>query len=208
MQWAREIGLVEATTDPWTVVMSRQILDSLLWFPIAMLLILGEEFGWRAYLLPKLMPLGGRKASVLVGVTWALFHWPAILMGFEYGFGYWGEPVVGLLLFVLIAMFASVVFSWVTLRTGSVWPACIAHVSNNSVGFLMAIPFMGEWDPLIGPSTSGIVGCLGYAVLALLILVSPHALAQPAPARAEVASSKDPGAAEKAAGQAKLGTTR
>ena len=208
MQWAQETGLEAATTDPWVVVMGRRVLDSLLYLPILIFLMFGEEFGWRAYLLPKLMPLGGRKAAVLVGVIWALFHWPAILMGFEYGFGYWGAPVVGLLLFVLIAIFASVVFAWVTLRTGSVWPACIAHASNNSAGWLMAILFMGEWDPLIGPSTSGIVGMLGYAVLALLILFSPHALAQAAPAQADVASSKNPGAVEKAAGQATLGTTR
>jgi membrane protease YdiL (CAAX protease family) len=31
----------------------------------------GEEFGWRGYLLPKLMPLGRWKAYVLVGIIWA-----------------------------------------------------------------------------------------------------------------------------------------
>lgn len=208
MQWAQETGVIAATTDPWMVVMGRQVLDSLLYTPIAMFLMLGEEFGWRAYLLPKLMPLGPRKAVVLVGVIWAVFHWPAILMGFEYGVGYWGAPVVGLLLFVLIGIFASAVFAWVTLRSGSVWPACIAHVSNNGASLLMAILFMGEWDPLIGPSTSGIVGMLGYAVLALLILFSPRALDQPAPAQTDAASSKNLGAAEQAADQARLGTTR
>jgi membrane protease YdiL (CAAX protease family) len=208
MQWAQETGLEAATTDPWVVVMGRRVLDSLLYTPITMFLMLGEEFGWRAYLLPKLMPLGPRKAMVLVGVVWAVFHWPVIFMGFEYGVGYWGAPVVGLLLFMLSAIFASVVFAWVTLRSGSVWPACIAHASNNGAGWLMAIVFMGEWDPLIGPSSSGIVGMLGYAVLALLILFSPRAFAQPVPALADVASSKNPGAVEMAADRAKLGTTR
>jgi uncharacterized protein len=186
MQWAREMGLVPATTDPWTVVVSRQVLDSLLYTPITMFLMLGEEFGWRAYLLPKLLPLGPRKAVVLVGVIWAVFHWPAILLGFEYGFGYWGAPVTGLLLFLSITIFASVVFAWVTLRSGSVWPACIAHASNNGASLLMAFLFMGEWDPLVGPSTTGIVGCLGYALLALLIFFSPRSLAQPAPAPADL----------------------
>jgi len=208
MQWAQETGVIAATTDPWLVVMGRQVLDSLLYTPITMFLMLGEEFGWRGYLLPKLVPLGPRKAVVLVGVLWAMFHWPAILMGFEYGFGYWGAPVVGLLLFVWTAITASVVFGWLTLRTGSVWPACIAHASNNGAGWLMAIVFMGEWDPLIGPSTSGIVGGLGYAALALLILFSPRALGQRAPAQTDAASSKNLGAAEQAADQARLGTTR
>lgn len=40
----------------------------------------GEEFGWRAYLQTKLMPLGFRKAMLLVGVIWGLWHAPVIAM--------------------------------------------------------------------------------------------------------------------------------
>ena len=63
---------------------------------------IGEEFGWRAYLLPKLMErftgaepasgsvgdavdagqfaAGARKASLLVGVIWGVWHWPLFFM--------------------------------------------------------------------------------------------------------------------------------
>ncbi len=34
------------------------------------LLTFGEEYGWRGYLLPKLLPLGELKAAVIVGLIW------------------------------------------------------------------------------------------------------------------------------------------
>ncbi|MFB9324631.1 CPBP family intramembrane glutamic endopeptidase [Paenibacillus aurantiacus] len=50
-----------------------------------MILVLGEEYGWRGFLLPKLtQQLGKLRATVVVGIIWALFTsrssivWPAL----------------------------------------------------------------------------------------------------------------------------------
>ncbi len=202
MAFAREIGKISATAT-LASVMGRKALVNSISVPFgAVLVLIGEEFGWRAYLLPKLMPLGPRKAVLLSGVIWGMFHWPLILMGFHYGSSYWGEPVVGPLLFVLIILSPSVVYSWLTLRTGSVWPACIAHAVNNAFFTLMVIFLTGRPDVLIGPDPSGIVGCLGYVLLALPIFFSVRALAP-----AATAVSKNPLTVEKAADPIKLGTT-
>jgi len=204
MPFARALGIpVPSGTDAWKVVMSREVLDGYRTALLAMFLMLGEEFGWRAYLLPKLMPLGSRKAVLLVGAIWGVFHWPIIFMGYNYRFGYWGAPVVGPLLMVLVLMLDSPFYAWVTLRTGSVWPACIAHGVNNAGGMLMVYFLRGQMDLLIGPGTLGIVGCLGYALLALLIFSSPRSLAP-----VDMALPKNPAAAEQAAAQAKLGTAQ
>src|SRR5262249_29691482 len=71
----------------------------------------GEEFGWRGYLQPKLMPLGGKRAMLLIGVIWGVWHWPIIFMGYEYaqsskalGSAYPGAPLSGPLLFVYITI--------------------------------------------------------------------------------------------------------
>ena len=167
--------------DPWTCLIATAGYYSL----VSMAAVpfgLGEEFGWRAYLLPKLMPLGPRKAVLLVGVIWAIWHWPVTLMGYHYGLDYWGAPVVGPLLFAVICCFLSAFLAWVTLRSGSVWPAAFGHGAINASLFPMLYFISGEPDALIGPMWVGVIGSLGYALLALVILLSPRALVQPAPA--------------------------
>lgn len=52
---------------------------------------LGEEVGWRGYLVPALLPLGRGPALVVSGVVWALWHSPIVLLGFNYP----GSPRAG-----------------------------------------------------------------------------------------------------------------
>jgi membrane protease YdiL (CAAX protease family) len=157
--------------------------------------MLGEEFGWRAYLQQKLMPLGPRKAMLLVGAVWAVWHWPSIFLGKGYLPGYWGEPVVGPLLWVWSLLPVSVIYGWLTLRSGSVWPAAIAHGVNNACCWLPVWFLRGPLDVsvavLIGP-TGGIVGSLGWFLVALPIFLIPGALAPtagPQPERAACTTS-------------------
>jgi CAAX protease family protein len=179
MTWAREMGLIAIgkDLDPGTFLLVQVAVALALSVTMGLLLSFGEEFGWRAYLLPKLLPLGGRKAVLLVGVIHAVWHWPFIFMGYEYGFGYWGAPVVGPLLFVVFGLFLSAFLAWVTLRTGSVWPAALGHAAINASVLLMVYFVRGDLDRLIGPLPVGIVGWLGYAVLALLLLFNRRAFA-------------------------------
>jgi membrane protease YdiL (CAAX protease family) len=179
MTYGREtLGLVPiaGVTDVWTFLITMTPFAIALSLP-TLPLPFGEEFGWRAYLLPKLMPLGARKAVLLVGAIWAVWHWPFIFMGYEYGFGYWGAPVVGPLLFVVFVLYLSAFLAWVTLRSGSVWPAAIGHGVINAMASLMIYFIQGEPEYLIGPMPVGIVGALGYALLAVLIFLSARALA-------------------------------
>ncbi len=190
MTYAREelaMKAVGGATSLWSFILVQAayaIAMSLLDLPYTF----GEEFGWRAYLQQKLMPFGPRKAVLLVGVIWAVWHWPIMFLGYNYGFGYWGEPVVGPLLWVWVLLPASVIYGWLTLRSGSVWPAAIAHGVNNACAGLVLWFFRGP-DPVLGPSTGligptdvGIVGSLGWVVLGLIIFFIPGALAQSAPA--------------------------
>jgi len=202
----------EQTTDPaligmepWAFFITQVGLAIVHPWSLTLLLNFGEEFGWRAYLLPKTMSLGSRKAVLLVGVIWGVWHWPSIWMGSDYGFGYWGAPILGPLLFVVTTCFESAFYAWVTMRSGSVWPAALLHGAANISNRLVWVFFKGALNPLLGPGVQGIIGSLGYAVLALLILVSPRALAQPAPEPADIALAGDPGALEKAAPQANPG---
>lgn len=128
----------------------------------------GEEFGWRAYLQPKLMALGFRKAMLLTGVIWGLWHAPIIAMGHNYGFGYPGAPWSGILAMTFFTITVGIVFGWLTLRAGSVWPAVIAHASLNGIA-PAAILFLhpdANANPLLGPLAVGVIGGIPWLLLA------------------------------------------
>ena len=171
---------VGGATDPLPFILIQTACGIVSSLP-SIYMMFGEEFGWRGYLQQKLMPLGPRKAVLLVGAIWAVWHWPAIFLGLNYLKGYWGEPVVGPLLWVWTLLPVSVLYGWLTLRSGSVWPAAIAHGVNNACCGLMLWFLRGPLDipvlVLIGPSTGGIIGSLGWFLIALPIFLIPGALA-------------------------------
>jgi membrane protease YdiL (CAAX protease family) len=159
--------------SPWGV-MAFETIVAVLVSPIAnSLATFGEEFGWRAYLLPRLLPLGWRKAMLLLGLIWGVWHWPVIFMGYEYGFNYPGYPYLGPLLFIWITFCFGVFLAWLTLRAKSVWPAVIGHAAINGIAALAALVTLGSPNPLLGPLPVGIIGSLGYALVAILLFISP-----------------------------------
>jgi hypothetical protein len=85
--------------------------------------------------------------------------------------------VVGPLMWVWTLLPASVLYGWLVLRSGSVWPAAIAHGVHNATCGLMFWFLSGPLDTLIGPGPGGIVGSLGYFLIALPIFFIPGALA-------------------------------
>ena len=130
----------------------------------------GEEFGWRAYLLPKLLPLGPRRAMVVLGVVWGVWHWPVIAMGYNYGLGYPGAPWLGMAAMVWFTFVAGTFLGWVTLREGSVWPAVVGHAAVNGVGSIGLLFARGSPTPLLGPGVTGVVVSVPWAVTAGVIL--------------------------------------
>src|SRR5215203_2470465 len=91
--------------------------------------VLGEEVGWRGYLLPKLLSLGRRRALALSGVVWATWHMPLILLTPIFPVG---NMLISLPLFYGTFVAASFFFGYLRIYTGSVWPASIAHAVHNT----------------------------------------------------------------------------
>ena len=67
--------------------------------------------------------------------------------------------------------------SWVALRSGSVWPASIAHGMLNGTSVFPTLLANATANPLLGPGPTGLVGMLGYVILALVLLFNPKAFA-------------------------------
>jgi membrane protease YdiL (CAAX protease family) len=166
-------GALPPGISPWIFV-ALQAVGGILISPVVNSLgTFGEEFGWRAYLLPKLMRLGWRKAILLVGLIWGVWHWPVMLMGFYYGFNYPGAPWLGTLLFMWIIFCEGVFLGWVALRGGSVWPAVIGHAAANGILSLAGLVTSGRPNLLLGPLPVGIVGSVWLSVLALILFFVP-----------------------------------
>lgn len=158
------------------MVVALQVIQALTFAPIInSLFTFGEEFGWRAYLLPKFMPMGGRKAVLIVGVIWGVWHWPVIAMGHNYGLSYPGAPWLGMLLMVWCTMIYGVFLGWLVIRGGSVWPAVLGHASINAIAGLGLIFMQGRINPLLGPSAAGLIGSAGFTILAVILLLIPAA---------------------------------
>lgn len=136
----------------------------------------GEEFGWRGYLLPKLLPLGPRIACLALGVVWGIWHWPVIAMGYNYGFGYVGAPWTGMLAMVWMTTAAGTFLAWVTLRSGSVWPAALGHGAINAVGGIGVLLSRPAPTLLFGPTVTGVVVVVPWALLAGWLLWRPGRL--------------------------------
>lgn len=176
MQQSAAAGQPVPAMDPWVIVLI-QILTALFAAPILNAIpILGEEFGWRAYLQPKLMPLGGRKAMLLMGVIWGLWHAPVIAMGHNYGTSYPGAPWVGILATIWIMFILGTFLGWAVLRGGSVWPAVIGHGAINGIAAIYVFFTQGSPNLVLGPSLAGIISSLGVAVVVFIIFLKRDAL--------------------------------
>ena len=96
---------------------------------LALTFALAEEIGIRGYLLPKLLPLGRRRALALSGLVWATWHMPLILLTPVFPVG---NKLVSLPLFYGTIVAASFFYGYLRLYTGSVWPTSIAHAVHNA----------------------------------------------------------------------------
>jgi membrane protease YdiL (CAAX protease family) len=94
--------------------------------------IMGEEIGWRGFLLPRLQTaLNRRPAALLTGFIHGLFHLPLILLTTVYDNV--GSRWVIAPLAVLVITGGGVFYAWLRDHSASVWPVAVAHNVVNTV---------------------------------------------------------------------------
>ncbi|GIH94587.1 lysostaphin resistance A-like protein [Planobispora siamensis] len=122
----------------------------------------GEEWGWRGWLLPRLMPLGTARALLLSGMIWGAWHAPLTLRGYNYPeLGAWAAPM-----FVVFCVAYGALLGWFRLRTGSVWPAVVGHGALNASAGLTLL--LGDASAPPNLAVAGITGLAGSALLAVI----------------------------------------
>jgi membrane protease YdiL (CAAX protease family) len=127
---------------------------------------LGEEIGWRGFLVPELNKVVGfTGVSVISGLMWAAYHFPTLLLG-DYNKG--APAWFSLVCFTLMVVADSFILAWLTLRSNSLWPAAIFHGSHNLFIQSIFTPLTRDTGPtkfVIDEFGIGLVVTVGIAAL-------------------------------------------
>jgi membrane protease YdiL (CAAX protease family) len=123
---------------------------------------LGEELGWRGFLLPRLIRggMGQWWALAASGAVWGLWHAPLVLRGLNYP----DHPRLGVLLMIVFCILLGILFGWLRLASRSVWPPTIAHATLNAIGGLPVV-VLTPFNFALGGALTSVVGWLPLALL-------------------------------------------
>jgi membrane protease YdiL (CAAX protease family) len=123
-EWAGDLGLTGMSDA--TVITLMVALMATIGCIRAMSTIVGEEIGWRGFFiweLRKVMPFGA--VGLFSGLVWSIWHWPIII---TYG---GGDPVLQVAAFTVLIVSMSVILTYFTFRSNSLWPAVMFHAAHN-----------------------------------------------------------------------------
>lgn len=133
---------------------------------------MGEELGWRGYLLPKLrLFLSDRASLIITGAIWGIWHLPVIVMGHNYGTGYWGYPWLGILAMIVFCIMLGIIEGYITIKLQSAIPSAMIHSTVNAGAALPILFAKSGYNPLLGPAITGFIGGLPFMVLAIILFI-------------------------------------
>ncbi len=123
---------------------------------------MGEELGWRGFLLARLqLRFNALSSSLIVGVIWVLWHLP---LWFLPGYGWEMVPYWA---FILSAISASILFTWVLKNTGgSLVMASIIHLMMN-----FGMSLVGITGLLPSPGEGWIIASILFSIYAIIIVL-------------------------------------
>ena len=128
-------------------------------------LTFGEEYGWRGYLLPKLLPLGEVKAAVIVGLIWGPWHAPLLIDGLNFSSV---NPVAVMAVLTVTTVALSLLLTRLFLAAGgAVLVAAVMHTSFNSFSDTLTTTDHLTGNPLV-VNPAGAVG-IGLVLVTVLL---------------------------------------
>jgi membrane protease YdiL (CAAX protease family) len=160
-----------------------QIAEALLFAPLFNIIFaMGEELGWRGFLLPHLMPLGQWKALLISGLIWGVWHAPAIAQGHNYP----DHPILGILLMTVFCILLGIIIGWMYLKARSPWVAALAHGSVNAWAGLPYLFLKPGFDTALGGTLTSLPGFLVMGIFVVWLVLTKRLPVQ-ASEEAEVA---------------------
>lgn len=131
---------------------------------------LGEEPGWRGYMLPRLQKRFSPGRTVwLLGFIWAVWHYPLTVIYVLQGVPA-GTPAIGSVIAVIIGLISQTIgvigvtyiYVWLFNRTGSIFLMIVFHALTNTLPFLF---------PAIQGSLVMLVGIFPWFIVLALRLI-------------------------------------
>jgi membrane protease YdiL (CAAX protease family) len=122
----------------------------------------GEEYGWRGYLLPRLLPLGEIKGTVILGLIWACWHLPPLTLAHD---SLW----LSIPVFLAGAILVTFPFTWLYRASGaSVLVVSLFHSSYDIWGdnFTTAETYPGQTQLLVGDT--GLI-CISFLLVIVVL---------------------------------------
>ncbi len=126
IEWSNELG-IESTNQ--TLVITVMIFLLLTVGVIKNLgSTLGEEIGWRGFLIFELRKVMSFKVLTIVsGIIWAIWHFP--LINLMYGRG--ENLLLHIGAFTIMIIGISIILAYYTFKSNSLWPAALYHSVHN-----------------------------------------------------------------------------
>ena len=144
---------------------ASQVWTILIWFaPVFIYTFFAsglEEPAWRGYALPNLQTrYSAKKASVILGIIWGIWHWPVFIPLYTSALNSPGgvpqaliTVLIQLALYIISSMISgALIYTWLYNRTGSVFLCILFHTLHNNLLTYVAMLF---------PSTTQIIPLLG-----------------------------------------------
>ena len=142
-----------------------------------MIFAVGEEAGWRGFLYPELTKGFGKvKSWIIGGLIWSGFHYPALAIGgHDYGFNYFGAPVLGIVVFTIACTALGVLHEIIYDKTKCIWYPALLHGAINAAFTIYNMVLNGEhYDKIekltiLGPSNLALISGIPLILTAVIM---------------------------------------
>lgn len=126
---------------------------------------LGEEIGWRGFLLRRFIGQKFFKVALIIGFVWGVWHFPIILMGHNYP----TYPLIGVFMMIVWCVLLSPLFLYITIKAKSVIAAGIMHGTLNGTAVVALMVLKGGNELLVG--MTGLSGFISLFMVTLLFFI-------------------------------------
>ncbi len=139
----------------------QQLVGAVLLAPFAQMIVtLGSELGWRAFVLPRLLPLGTWPAITLTSLLWWAWQLPRVL---DPRSPQWPVETVA---FLFWCLFVGEILAWLYLRTRSVWAPALFSAALTTTAYLPALVLRD-----LAPDAASPFGPAALIVPAVIVLL-------------------------------------